>query len=543
MKFVIDPPISTKIQRMRERTRWQHPALQDIDPTRLAIAPPVSDLPTPDPSASDPSAPDPEADFSFLVLGDSGTGRNSRSNNPQQRVADLLAPHLHSSRFVLHTGDVVYLVGSREQYRQNFLEPYRCLLASDRLPAYDRMTFSTPFFPVLGNHDYYDLPWIYGAIAQLTWPLRRLLRLPDLDVGWHGSNCGDAYARAFLDYRNALSPQQLAEHLDRHYTSPSPTGRCLTYRPGQFTRIPHRYYTFRSGGIDFFALDSCTFNDPLPVTEDGITENGITKDGFTKNGITERDLQTRRDRLQQERQQLLDTIAFADSDTLDGREDLEDAYTDLEDLEERLLDLEKQLDRDRPTAVDTDQLDWLRDRLIASWQDPSARGRILFFHHPPYVTEATKWDQAQTLAVRTRLRTVLDAVAREVNVGDRPTVDLVLNGHAHCLEYLRTENTGHADANIPWIVCGGSGFSLRRQRSEGAVLTESDEAIARSHCFLGRSGHGPHKRRPYSCLKIEVKAGTPPQFVVHPLVVEKYHHRWQTKAIDPWHVGSAALTT
>ncbi|MEO1134863.1 MAG: hypothetical protein AAFX40_19450, partial [Cyanobacteria bacterium J06639_1] len=102
-------------------------------------------------------------------------------------------------------------------------------------------------------------------------------------------------------------------------------------------------------------------------------------------------------------------------------------------------------------------------------------------------------------------------------------------------------NNGRADSNIPWIVCGGSGFSLRRQRPEGNMLHESDELVARSQYFLGRNGRGSHKRRPYSCLEIEVKAGAPPQFVIRPLVIEKYRHRWQPRSVDPWVVGTSAI--
>jgi hypothetical protein len=196
-------------------------------------------------------------------------------------------------------------------------------------------------------------------------------------------------------------------------------------------------------------------------------------------------------------------------------------------------------------VVDTEQLNWLKDRLIASWQSPDVRGRVIFFHHPPYVTEATKWYQAQTLAIRRRLRRVLNAVSIEVEklAGDRPLVDLVLNGHAHCLEYLRTGETGHADSNMNWIVCGGSGYSLRRQREEGSDLAEgnfdgyqSDRVIARSKLFVGRNGQGLLRRRPYSFLRIDVKAGTPPKFVIRPGVAERFRGQWNAYNIKPFEI-------
>jgi hypothetical protein len=148
------------------------------------------------------------------------------------------------------------------------------------------------------------------------------------------------------------------------------------------------------------------------------------------------------------------------------------------------------------------------------------------------VTEATKWQQAQTLAVRHRLRRVLDAV--KVSVGDltrgRPVVDLVLNGHAHCLEHLQTVDTGHADSHIHWVICGGSGYSLRRQRTEGADLMETvgdkSQLVARSHLFVGRHGQGSQKKRPYSSLRIDVTDHAHPQFILRPLVAEWYQRQW-----------------
>jgi hypothetical protein len=121
-----------------------------------------------------------------------------------------------------------------------------------------------------------------------------------------------------------------------------------------------------------------------------------------------------------------------------------------------------------------EQLEWLKQGLIESWNTQEVRGRVLYFHHPPYVTELTKWDQGQTMEVRYHLRRVLDAVAEAVGElpQGRPIVDLVLSGHAHCLEHLYTGDTGHADSHINWIVCGGSGYSLRRQRAEGSDLSE-----------------------------------------------------------------------
>lgn len=186
--------------------------------------------------------------------------------------------------------------------------------------------------------------------------------------------------------------------------------------------------------------------------------------------------------------------------------------------------------------IDFEQLDWLRNRLIESWNTKEVRGRILFFHHPPYVTEGTKWNQAQTLAVRHRLRWVFDQVAATLGdlVKERPIVDLIFNGHAHCLEYLRTTDTGYADSHLNCIISGGSGRRPRRQRPEGTELMEifsdvpghSLRKVADSLLYVGRSEQKNPKRLAYSGVRIDVKDGNPPKFIVRPLVAERVDEQW-----------------
>ncbi|MBD2209950.1 metallophosphoesterase [Nostoc linckia FACHB-104] len=520
MKLVSDPAIAKKISKMQQRVKWQDPLILErgIDQTRLVL--------------DDGHADDGE--FSFLVVGDSGSGTH-KGHDPQRRVAELMLPHHDECRFMLHTGDVIYLVGSKEYYQQNFIQPYQEFLVGGEQPKkipYDKMVFQLPILPVPGNHDYYNLPILFGLASVTTLPIRRLLKSRlDLDVGLYGSGTGEAYARAFLDYLCALkSPVDLANHLDKYYTANTDSGRCLSYQPGSFTRLPNRYYTFRYGGIDFFALDSNTFNDPppLPNTQEGNSDRRI--------------LEKRRTSLEQEKQQITATSAMLNPSNPKDAEQLDDLQVKLTQIEEIIVDIEKQLNSNKITVTDIEQLDWLRQKLIESWHNKEVRGRIIYFHHPPYVTEATKWQQAQTLAVRTRLRGVLDAVAEKLGslTQGRPLVDLVINGHAHCLEYLQTADTGHADSHIPWIVCGGSGFSLRRQREEGPEVREmmgdEEKLVARSQLFLGRSGQGSNKHRPYSCLRIDVKGEGQPKFIVRPLVAEWYQRQWCDREIEPFEI-------
>ncbi|WP_253188397.1 metallophosphoesterase [Leptolyngbya sp. 'hensonii'] len=510
---------------MKQRVRWQAPAIaaRGIDQTRLVL---------------DDGQAETEA-FSFLVIGDSGSG-SPPDNNPQRHIADQMALHREDCRFLLHTGDVVYLVGASEFYGQNFIEPYHQFLVGGDHPeriASQRLLFSFPVLPVPGNHDYYDLHCLWSLLFQLTLPVLDLLTpRRRLDIGWHGSNQGQGYAQAFMDCLASLSTEtDLEKHLDRHYTAQTDTGSCLRYQPGHFTHIPNRYYTFQYGGIDFFALDSNTFNAPIPLPDNPEGR------GYRRH-LQEWLVQVER---QRSRLQHLSERLHSDQDK--DREQLTDLQAQWQQIEELHYDITKQLAVDSSAETDWEQLDWLRQGLIRSWRSSTARGRVLYFHHPPYVTEASKWRQGQTLAVRQRLRAVLDQVALELGdrASDRPLVDLVLNGHAHCLEYLETQETGHADAHIPWIVCGGSGHSLRRQRREGARLQEimagRERDVAASRLFVGRSGHGEYKHRPYSFLRIDVEAGSPPRFVVRPYISDWFQHRWEDRSLPPFALNGPVL--
>ncbi len=521
MKLISEPSIPVKIQRMKERVRWKHPSFgqRGIDQTSMVID----------------DGKDNNPDFSFMVIGDSGT-KSHYGHHPQRKVTELMLPHKDDCRFVLHTGDVIYVVGSREYYPTNFIEPYREFLVGGENPkniSYDRMVFNLPFLPVLGNHDYYDVPLMYRLLTGSTLRLRRQLRYKDFEIGWHGSNQGDAYSRAFLDYLAAMSsPEDLQRHLDQNYTAKTNNGRCLNYQPGQFTRLPNRYYTFRYGGIDFFALDSNTFNtpSPLPATQEG--------------EIYRQELQKRRQEIDQEEIQILALSDRLNPDNPAEAEKLDELSAKLDQINEIKIDIEKQLTSDTTTAIDFEQLDWLRTRLIESWNTTEVRGRIIYFHHPPYVTEATKWKQAQTLAVRHRLRWVLEQVAETLGslIKERPIVDLIFNGHAHCLEHLYTVDTGYADSHINYIISGGSGHFPRRQRPEGTELLETftdipgspTRKVADSLLFVGRNGYGLQQRLPYSCVRIDVQDGSPPKFTVRPLVAERFGQQWCDRSLEPF---------
>lgn len=463
MGLLLDPPIAAKVRKMRSRVRWGDPAIlnQGIDQTRLSITDGLAETPA----------------FSFLVIGDSGFGPQSYGH-PQRELAAYLATQQADCRFLLHTGDVVYQMGAPEQYPANFIAPYREWVVGGTQPhtlSYRNLVFQKPFLAVPGNHDYYNLPFPYGFITAALQPLRTVFKVPvTTNVSWHGSATGDTYARAFLDYLTDIPSPQLPAYLEQHYTAETDTGRSLSYQPQTFTRLPNRYYQFRYGGIDFFGLDSSTFNRPIEV------------DGAS--------------------------VLLAD-----------------------------QPHQDLPTDLDWEQLFWLRDRLLASLSNPQVRGRILYFHHPPYVTETTKIGEQACLSSRRHLRWVLNAVAKRWGASPPdPLVNLVLNGHAHCFEYLRTVDTGHADSYLNWIICGGSGARLRSQhptmttvQDDGGGSGQNQRIIAKSQIFLGRQDDTTGTRWPYSFLRIDVQAGESPQFIVRPFIAEWHHGHWQRSEFSP----------
>lgn len=316
MKLISEPSIPVKIQKMKERVRWKHPSIvqRGIDQTSMVIDDGRDDCP----------------EFSFMVIGDSGT-KSHYGHHPQRQVAELMLAHKDECRFVLHTGDVIYVVGSHEYYPGNFIEPYREFLVGGEAPqniAYDRMTFNLPFLPVLGNHDYYDVPLMYRLLTGSTLRLRRMLRYKDFEIGWHGSNQGDAYSRAFIDYLATITPEDLHRHLDSHYTAKTDTNRCLRYVPGNFTRVPNRYYSFRYGGIDFFALDSNTWNtpSPLPTTQAG--------------DIYRRELQKRRQEIDKEEELILVKCDKLKPENPVDAEQLDDLSAKLDQINEIKLDIE-----------------------------------------------------------------------------------------------------------------------------------------------------------------------------------------------------------
>lgn len=453
---------STIHSRLSEQVRWQCPTMRQgaVDQTQLRIA----------------DAPVGATPFSFMVMGDTDAGISPHANLSTFSVAfaEQLMQHLGESRFLLHTGDVTYPVGSYQNYLEGFLRPYQSLLSVlPESPSYrsESVVFNRPLLPVPGNHDYAECGsklW-QGFLRAVYDHLRHL----GIDLGHYGGQGGEAYEQTFLDDLKKLSPKQLTAHLAKNYSAviantllpdgtKSDLKYCLSYQPTQFTRLPNRYYSFHYGGVDFFALDSNTWN----------------QDSAAK-------------------------------------------------------------------GFDYQQLAWLEQALIQSWQTPDTVARIIYLHHSPYTTEASRWHQPETSWVRRHLQAVLDRVATELSLQHSPLVDLVISGHAHCLEHLRTTHTGHADAYTDWLVCGGSGAHLRRQREAGADLLgkvfnqgkSRTGVVAKSQMYAGLHGRSYRKKQFHSFLRIEVQPDQRQKLLVCPYVVSQESDGWLTKALKPIKVG------
>lgn len=194
--------------------------------------------------------------FTFLALGDSGDSAGmGAQETPQDAVARYLAADAAlperggAGEFVIHTGDVVYMAGEHRLYDRNFRRPYAPFLTADS--TVDQLRFRLPFLPVPGNHDYYDFSGWATTLARtpvIGAGVKALAReLFAFEIPSGGSDMGGAYMRAFVD-----------PEMER-------TGR--SYEPGAYTRLPNRYYRFRIGDVDFFALDSNTLEAPPPSAD------------------------------------------------------------------------------------------------------------------------------------------------------------------------------------------------------------------------------------------------------------------------------------
>lgn len=118
-------------------------------------------------------------------------------------------------------------------------------------------------------------------------------------------------------------------------------------------------------------------------------------------------------------------------------------------------------------AIDTEgwsdaQLEWIKQTLAASANDPDIKWRVVYGHHPIY-TSGVHLNERRIGELRLKLLPVLKA----------GHVDVYICGHDHDVEHLRSEG-------MDFLICGGGGAKLRGfwHKDPLSVFTES------AHSFL-----------------------------------------------------------
>ena len=109
----------------------------------------------------------------------------------------------------------------------------------------------------------------------------------------------------------------MEQHLERNYMVKHTGDRCLNYHPGKFTRLPNCYYTFGYSGIDFFALDSNTFDRLITIPD---TEAGKSK---------KEELLARLSKLEDREQEIRDALAKLSPNLAEQMDKIDDYRTKL----------------------------------------------------------------------------------------------------------------------------------------------------------------------------------------------------------------------
>lgn len=220
-----------------QRQSWVHAQatrgadVPPADPTApealdAAVTPDTPD--TPDASTAGRGNPDlliprddPE-DFSFLLLGDTGEGDAS-----QYAVVPGLLRAGEGTRFALVCSDVLYPVGSANEYGTKFFRPYR--------------DYPAPIYAIPGNHDWYD---------GLTGFMRVFCRAPQLPAPPRPRALTAAWWRGLL-WRASETPDEarLAQ------------AKALRAAPGQAAWQPGPYWAMDAGPIRLIGIDTGLLGD------------------------------------------------------------------------------------------------------------------------------------------------------------------------------------------------------------------------------------------------------------------------------------------
>ena len=433
----------------------------------------------------------PRIPFSFTVIGDTDAGEKGTDfdDSFSTLFAQQVIDQSKESRFWLHTGDVTYPLGTYQNYLSGFLRPYGALLASvpKRANYSDRTSRKLQGSPIVFNRPVLPVPGNHDYAQPPFW-----------------SNCYQRLLQFLCDRLRQFTPID-----GGHYGGQGGEAYGQTFLDdlSKFSAEQLKHHLMNHYSVSLSKPSDTAVEPPygLEYAPGRFTRLPNRYYTFHYGGI---DFFA------------LDSNTWKSSPAVAG--------------------------------FDQAQLDWLEQGLVDSWRSPNSVGRIIYLHHSPYTTESSRWQQSETLWVRRHLRQVLTNVKATLglDIGEHafdnlPLVDLVISGHAHCLEHIKTGQTGQGDANLNWLVCGGSGFSLRRQRQSGKDILETltvedrqvTEVVARSQLYAGVHGHLAKAQRFHSFVQIEVHPNVQSGLVVRPFVVVNGRTGWQTKALAEIPVG------
>jgi hypothetical protein len=161
-------------------------------------------------------------EFSFVLIADTGEG-----DGPQYAVVPGLLKAGAGTRYAVLSSDVIYPVGSANEYGTKFFRPYR--------------DYDAPIYAVPGNHDWYD---------GLTGFMRVFCRAPALPPGTRPRPLSAAWWRARL-WRPSETPDDT--RLDE--------ARQLRSAPAQAASQPGPYWALDSGPIRIIGIDTGLLGD------------------------------------------------------------------------------------------------------------------------------------------------------------------------------------------------------------------------------------------------------------------------------------------
>jgi hypothetical protein len=161
-------------------------------------------------------------EFSFALIADTGEG-----DGPQYAVIPGLLKAGAGTRYAVLSSDVLYPVGSANEYGTKFFRPYR--------------DYDAPIYAVPGNHDWYD---------GLTGFMRVFCRAPALPPGARPRPLSPAWWRARL-WRPSETPDDA--RLDQ--------ARQMRSAPAQAASQPGPYWALDSGPIRIIGIDTGLLGD------------------------------------------------------------------------------------------------------------------------------------------------------------------------------------------------------------------------------------------------------------------------------------------